>query len=160
MKCENFGVILKTLIKLVICIIWYFHGGDYEECRLLGCYAVWLFQGARFRKNVAPPTLAITGNRRTVPRNTNIIPSLLIFVTLMLEAPRYSETSVLSRTTRRNKFEDGVLQMVNLFLRWSVSHIGKGQLYWNEYEIGLKRNYRILCFGSMRFWRLCDTQNY
>jgi hypothetical protein len=22
--------------------IWGFHGGDYEECRLLGCYAVWL----------------------------------------------------------------------------------------------------------------------
>jgi hypothetical protein len=22
--------------------IWGFHRGDYEECRLLGCYAVWL----------------------------------------------------------------------------------------------------------------------
>jgi hypothetical protein len=25
-----------------ICKIWGFHDGDYEECRLLGCYAVWL----------------------------------------------------------------------------------------------------------------------
>jgi hypothetical protein len=26
---------------LQLCRIWGFHGGDYEECRLLGCYAVW-----------------------------------------------------------------------------------------------------------------------
>jgi hypothetical protein len=26
----------------MLCKIWGFHGGDYEECRLLGCYAVWL----------------------------------------------------------------------------------------------------------------------
>jgi hypothetical protein len=25
-----------------LCKIWGFHGGDYEECRLLGCYAGWL----------------------------------------------------------------------------------------------------------------------
>jgi hypothetical protein len=25
-----------------LCKIWGFHGGDYEECCLLGCYAVWL----------------------------------------------------------------------------------------------------------------------
>jgi hypothetical protein len=25
-----------------ICKIWGFHGGDYEEWCLLGCYAVWL----------------------------------------------------------------------------------------------------------------------
>jgi hypothetical protein len=25
-----------------LCKIWGFHGGDYEECRLLGCYAVWV----------------------------------------------------------------------------------------------------------------------
>jgi hypothetical protein len=25
-----------------LCKIWGFHGGDYEEYRLLGCYAVWL----------------------------------------------------------------------------------------------------------------------
>jgi hypothetical protein len=26
--------------RLMLCKIWAFHGGDYEECRLLGCYAV------------------------------------------------------------------------------------------------------------------------
>jgi hypothetical protein len=30
----------KRYIKL--CKIWGFHGGDYEEWRLLRCYAVWL----------------------------------------------------------------------------------------------------------------------
>jgi hypothetical protein len=27
---------------LLSCKIWGFHGGDYEEWCLLGCYAVWL----------------------------------------------------------------------------------------------------------------------
>jgi hypothetical protein len=28
--------------QMQFCKISGFHGGDYEECRLLGCYAVWL----------------------------------------------------------------------------------------------------------------------
>jgi hypothetical protein len=28
--------------QVVNCKIWGFHGGDYEEWCLLGCYAVWL----------------------------------------------------------------------------------------------------------------------
>jgi hypothetical protein len=31
-----------TAIIIVLCKIWDFHGGDYEEWFLLGCYAVWL----------------------------------------------------------------------------------------------------------------------
>jgi hypothetical protein len=27
-----------------------------EECRLLGCYAVWLLYEPRFRRNLAPPS--------------------------------------------------------------------------------------------------------
>jgi hypothetical protein len=30
-----------------------FHGGDYEECRLLGCYAVKLLQEPMFRRTLA-----------------------------------------------------------------------------------------------------------
>jgi hypothetical protein len=30
--------------QLMLCKIWGFHGGDYEEHRLLGCYTMWLFQ--------------------------------------------------------------------------------------------------------------------
>jgi hypothetical protein len=31
------------MIKRVLCKIWGFDGGDYEEWCLLGCYAMWLF---------------------------------------------------------------------------------------------------------------------
>jgi hypothetical protein len=34
--------------------IWGFHGGDYEECRLLRCYAAWLLYEPTFRRNLAP----------------------------------------------------------------------------------------------------------
>jgi hypothetical protein len=61
-----------------------------EESRLLRCNAVWL--------NVLQ--LLVTAN---------IVPSQLILVTLMMVAILSSETSVLTRTTRLNIKEDGIL---------------------------------------------------
>jgi hypothetical protein len=37
LACLLFNIALEK-----VCKIWGFHGGDYEEWRLLGCYAVWL----------------------------------------------------------------------------------------------------------------------
>jgi hypothetical protein len=51
-------------------------------------------------------------NRRSVLHllvTANVVPSSPILLTLMMEAIRSSETLVLSRTTRRNIPEDGIL---------------------------------------------------
>jgi hypothetical protein len=42
--------------RLMLCKIWVFHGGDYEERRLLGCDAVWDFFEQIFRRDVSPPS--------------------------------------------------------------------------------------------------------
>jgi hypothetical protein len=70
---------MKTLLK--ICAkskIWGFHSGDYEEWRLLGCYAVWLLYEPTFSKELSAyfirvtrigglgTTLALTSNRCTL----------------------------------------------------------------------------------------------
>jgi hypothetical protein len=39
---ETHYVSVKECSQLILCTSSGLHSGDYEECRLLGCYAVWL----------------------------------------------------------------------------------------------------------------------
>jgi hypothetical protein len=115
--------------RLMLCNIWDFHGGDYEECRFFGCDAVWLVRTnvseeritsiiwvtrinwlrttlsvAMATKSFVPVTWRYVAHVRT-----HVVPKSLILFALMIEARRSSETSFTTRATRRHIQEDDFL---------------------------------------------------
>jgi hypothetical protein len=76
--------------------------------------------------------LAVTSNIRNTPVHSvlqllvtaNVVLSSLIIFTLMMEAIRSSETSVLTRATRHHIPEDGILHEMYVFLELISNSMG------------------------------------
>jgi hypothetical protein len=91
------------------------------ESGLVGCEAAWLLRTEVSKERIASivrvtrigelgTTLAVTITEgSTLRRNTKVLPSELIFFALMMEAVRFSETSILTWAIRLYIPVDGIL---------------------------------------------------
>jgi hypothetical protein len=96
-------------------------------------------------------TLALTSNRNTLRKNTysyivylssvlwllvniNVVSSWPILLTVMMEAIRSSETSVLTRATRRNVPEDGIFH-VHFVKTLDLTKLHLCLQHWYQFDI-------------------------
>jgi hypothetical protein len=93
------------------------------------------------RIGVLGTTLAVTSNRSKLQRRrllvtASVVPNSPILVTLMKEALGTSETSVITRATKRNITEDTVLLIAPCFADLNCWKFGKNTIYVDHLFIG------------------------
>jgi hypothetical protein len=105
------SLLVTTSTKPGLCKIWGFHGGDYEEWCLLGCY---------------------TRCVRRLLVTASVVPSSPILVTLMKEALSSSDTSVLTGATRWTSQNTPFFTPGLQFLDFLHPHSLNAQTYYYE----------------------------
>jgi hypothetical protein len=97
----NCACVMYIFLLITLCKIWGSRGGDYEECRLLGCDTVWLLWEPIFQRNALSPSSEWN---------------------LIMEVIRSFETSVLTRAIRRNIKEDGILHRLSISYLFTLEY--------------------------------------
>jgi hypothetical protein len=84
----------KVQSNILLSKIWGFHGGDYEEWRLLGCYALWLMYETTFRRNLSP---TLSGCRRFLQKPHGVTSQKTPFfgLSLLIFCPDYCQSKLM-----------------------------------------------------------------